>query len=562
MATSRIDRRELLRKAIYGGVGGAVALEQLGGVPLLGTWASKHVFSPVMGTRDAFYLMRDALAGGPSALAVAEAFATTDDQKWVIVDIKVMTQVHHPMIFKLGDAAGPKASANLNASANVKAQGVDLISDNARWAKLRFNKWFAGCLGAGTSDGAAPTAANLRGLEATDVCDLNGPAIGDKVAVQTFMGLAQPELIVHQLRGCRLRKTQGDIGFLLDQTRLLYSPLGITCFMMGNEYDSAGPPIARNAVLGTGDGGAVIVASRTVTDYVDQIKQFTSGRGFADHKPIEQNVVYRMDKLVNKDPVLRSELINSITGFGGALGALRAAADLEARRETAVKPEDGAAQSTLVGDAATIAAGLPPSSEFVAQCKYVAQSMHLPNTPLRNFSLFLNVIDLDGKNLDAPVNTADASNKDLRAYTYVEGMRQLAMGLNVIAKEIADGKNIIVYVHSEGGRSATMGDSIVSFALVMGPKGTGMLDDELYASNEMVGGTIMDTGIAGAAKAWGTPDSDIYGLNNSKIDGVVPSAGDVGMGIVEFIEEKMGKAKGGRTGMSDDDARYVKLKRG
>ena len=67
----------------------------------------------------------------------------------------------------------------------------------------------------------------------------------------------------------------------------------------------------RNAVLGDGTAESVVVTSRTVRSYVNQIDQFV-GKSYADRATIEQNVIYRMDLLVQKDPVLRRDLINSI----------------------------------------------------------------------------------------------------------------------------------------------------------------------------------------------------------------------------------------------------------
>lgn len=154
-------------------------------------------------------------------------------------------------------------------------------------------------------------------------------------------------------------------------------------------------------------------------------------------------------------------------------------------------------------------------------------------------------------------------NTGVQALSYIEGMRQLGMGLNLLAKKIAAGKKMLVVVHSEGGRGSAMEDSKTSFALVLGPKGTGLLDDALFFNKAAVDSpdstAVKDMAAAGAAMAW-----DMDGLKNA--DGTaaaataIPTTGDVQMGLVEFLEEQTGKKA--RVGLSAADGGFVKLKRG
>jgi hypothetical protein len=561
---TKMDRRELLRMALLGGVGSAWALEQLGGVPLIGTLADRvmRFGSPFTNRYDAFAMMREALVGGPSMFAVHAAMAQ-DANDWTLVQIKVCNHVFTPLVFRLGQLSGdavttgngvplPSARAG-QASAALIAQGVDQISDKARYKELRFNKWFANILHHGTADGAeTAAAANLNGLDAGDVAALDA----EKVAVQAFVGLAQDDGTVnHALRGCKLRQQLSDLTLFCQEKGLITSPLGISCFMMGDEYDRAEGATPRNVVLGNGAAEVEVVGSRTVGDYVAQVQQYI-GKSYADRAPIEQNVIYRMDKFVVEDPVLRRELVNSIAKFQAGLGPLSGAADLEIRRQT-LDRAIGNTQSANGSNTPQAASG-----EFLAQCKYVAASMDLPGVPVRNFSLFLNMVDLDGKDLDDARNQLNqGQNGQVRAFGYIEGMRQLAMGLNVLGKKIASGKKMIIVVTSEGGRGAGMEDSKTSFALVMGPGGAGGLKDKLYANMEAINGStgasVADPAAASAAMKWADGLMDAGGAKDAN---GVPRSGDVQMGVVEFLEEVRGQNV--RSGVSSDEGRFVKLARG
>lgn len=556
MSTFNINRRSLLKKLAYGGIGGTIALEQLAGVPGLATWFNQYVANPLnpINRFDSYAMMGNALSGGPAMLGVHKAMAAAEDG-WALVQIKVCNHVYTPLVFKMGKfAAGNVTSAAdvqlasarmTTGKAALIAKGVDSISDIPRYQELRLNKWFADMMHNGTADGLAPTTANLLGLDTADVA----PFSGDKVALQAFLGLSQNETNNHALKACKLRPGLPDVTLFAQEKGLIESPLGISCFMMGNNYDKAEGAININSVLGDSTTETAVVSSRTVAAYVAQIQQYV-GKSYADRASIEQNVIYRMDKLVDSDPVLRRDLINSITQFRQGLDSLRSCSDLETSFQTM---NTATANVQSRGNAQTGA-----SSEFLGQCKYVASSLELPGVPVRNFSLFLNISDLDGRDLDVGFNGGGGG--DVRAFSYVEGMRQLAMGMNILGKKIAEGKKMIVVISSEGGRGSQMNDSKASFAMVMGPKGAGMLSDKLFANMASVdsetNAIIKDMAAPAAAMEW---DVDgLMGKDNTKATGT-PSTGDVQMGVVQFLEDKVGKNV--RKDLSATDGQYVKLAR-
>jgi hypothetical protein len=97
---------------------------------------------------------------------------------------------------------------------------------------------------------------------------------------------------------------------------------------------------------------------------------------------------------------------------------------------------------------------------------------------MRNFSLLLNVHDMDGPGVDA----TSAGQDDTEALSNIEGMRQVALGMNLLAQAIKKHGNVYVVVVSEGGRGSNGGDNKASHALIMGPGGQGNLRDHLYAN--------------------------------------------------------------------------------
>ncbi len=558
----KFDRRSLIKLGAKGAVG-AIGLEQLLGVPLLGDmvdhWPNSRL-AHLLGVNpyDAFQMMDLAWRGG---LGVPFARAQATPAGWTLVQIKVCNHVFTPLVFKLGQvnadnsvtidtAGGMKLGSEKMGSAKdfLIGKGVDMISDNARWRNLRFNKWFADILQNGTADGAtSQVELYSRGLSTTDIAPLST----DKVAIQTFLGLAQIGTNNHALKGCKLRANQSDITLLAQSSGLITSPLGITCFMMGDAYDQAEGTISRNAVLGK-DGEAVVVNSRSVQAYVSQISQFV-GKSYADRQPLEQNVIYKMDQIVQKDPKLRRDLVDSIAQFQAGMTNLQAAATLEKTRQSI---QTGQANTQNLNKQQVGAA-----SEFLGQCKYVVASLDLPGNPVRNFSLFLNASDLDGRTADSATD-GGGGNPAVQALSYVEAMRQLAMGLNVLGKAIANGKKIMVVVHSEGGRDVNMADSKTSFAIVMGPKGPGMLDDQLYANKAMINQTKNDI-IANPAQPNAAVPWDVDGLKeadgSASANTVVPNTGDVQLGVIEFLESQ--SSVKARVGLSGPDGRFVKLKR-
>ncbi len=574
MSMKPMNRRQAIGKTLFGTLGGLCALDQLSQVqwmeklllPSLGGPGATNPFvGGMMGTME---ILQSALRGGAGLLRAQQAFAQTGtsnaSKEWAVVTIKVVNHVHTPLVFKLGKRneqtgavttgsdVNTVASKLSTSSAHMVGRGVDMISDNPRFANLRFNKWFADILQTGKSD-----VLNAAGAPVLDSATLfpGAGAFPSTVAVQAGLHLMQEFTANnHSLLNFRLRGSEGDLAHFVEKKGIIRSPLGITAFMMGDNYDRAEGAFSKNMVLGDSEKTETpIAAGVSVKQIVETLSQSLQA-GYGDTRPFEENAMVKFDKLVSTNLSLRKAMIDSKEQFRQSLAELNVYKDIELVRQVGVSGATGSLQGTE-----TSVNSEAPGQEFVAQCGYTARSLKLDGRPIRNYSLFLNMSDLDGRNLDQ-TSTGGELIAGLKCYTYVEGMRQLAVGLNILAKVIDEKKNVLVVVVSEGGRSSEMGDDKVSFGLVMGPSGSGMLCDALYANtsviNEESNAVIRNPGGRDNATPWNV-DGLVTDAGASLTGSRATTTGDFQLGVAEFLAEKMGVANS-----MQGQVRYVKLKRG
>ena len=108
-----------------------------------------------------------------------------------------------------------------------------------------------------------------------------------------------------------------------------------------------------------------------------------------------------------------------------------------------------------------------------------------------------------------------------------------------------------------------MEDAKTSFALVMGPGGTGGLADAFYANNaewnKMDSTVLRDLAAETAQIPW-DGDDGLRTKGGAKLPRAVASVGDVQMGVVQFLEDAV--QLNARRAVTDDEGRYAFLKRG
>ncbi len=618
------SRRDMLKWGLGAGVTTAV-LESVGNMIHVPGWNSLLTGSnqpfPQWWVKDSFELTRRLGQTGTAAqlaslFQLQQAQASGKESEWSLVTIKIFDQVHTPLVFALGkltaDGKNTMFANNedhpaLNKAAEskkyLKDNGVTDLSTDPRLAGLRFNRWFGDILNSGTLDGKA---LDTTSKNASDFGEfVTGRTFPADVAIQTGIGLQRyTGFAVHNLTLTKIRPSLCDVNHMAGYKGLVQSPLGITAFMMGDQYDANGG-VEFNVVYSGLTSSELVrfeVTGRSVSSIVNNIDQSLSG-GFGDYRPVDgisnpsdellkgKNLSYVFDKISVIDPKRRKAILESrdkviktINQFR-ALGKKESEAlnyktvfkDLLAEAEKkSTKPEDqmkmfresiGASQAYF-NSSTKKATSEDTKQEFLSQCAFVANALKIEGNPYRNFSLFLNVNDLDGSNIDVPVNGIASS---YNALNYVEGMRQLAMGLNILAKAISspDGKappkKVIVMVVSDGGRTRNMGDGSGScFAMLMGPKMEGGLDDALHGPLKVLNSDAFDSnsalqklGEVTEGLEWDSGDMD-WGLMNNNHTKYVGQAmvGDWQVGVLQFLAETQG-----RNIMAAELERYVKFKR-
>jgi hypothetical protein len=473
----KLQRRDILKAALAGGtlgVGGLINLDPAPGGSL--GPVTRAPLSPSVapfGSLDAYEILRNAVRTGRRLnLGGATALAAPGDDS-VLITIKVMNHIHTPLAFKLGqitDAAAGTVSYtgsmipweskfnNQTTLANLKAKGLDRLTTDARFQALRFNGWFGDMLRTGQIE----TGAQPAYLSAGDT-----GAFPAEVAMQAFLGVSQTNLqLNHAIQNCSMMKSTnpagGDLANHVAITKLIASPLGLVCFNMGTsvETDSGNSTLRVYA----NDLASIVASGRRVTEYVGVLKQ-AIGLGLVD-----DDLATKVNNIAGLDSTLLTELRKSRDDLKNALGTLDTASTVEAAI-AANNANTGALQVT--GETAN----QPALAHFLGQVKFVQRALDIPGRPLRNFTLFCHISDIDG----GPLDTANPQSKPAEPLSYVEGMRQLAVGLNMLAQVIKNKGNVYVAVVSEGGRAANRGDNKSSFALFMGPGGAGNLKDYLYA---------------------------------------------------------------------------------
>jgi hypothetical protein len=503
----------------------------------------------------------------------------------VLITVKVFDQTHAPLVFALGEINPDDPAKNQNEVGEVRtagdadathfatrmaanatrehlaAEGIKSLSKDPRLAKLRFNDWFGKRLLNGTYDGAA----TKRPLSNVFGYDNYLGQFPSDVAIQVGLGVQPMDNIpVHQLFLGKMRKDLCDLAHFAALKGLVNSPLGITGFMMGENYDSNGSML-NNVVLSglsAADNAKFDVSGRSLSQIVANIDQSLND-GFGDYRDKNSsNLTYVFDKLSIANPQRRSALLENREKVKSSIRQMKALGALE-RTPHIADPAAGIANRQAFFEGGTYVERAA-QQEFLAQCAFVAENLKIDVLPYRNFSLFLNLNDLDGSNIDNPTNGSTSFRAN--SLNYVEGMRQLAMGLNMLARAIS-GKNALIVVVTDGGRSVNMGDgSGPGIAMLMGPKKSGHLDDALHGPMDKINSLdrtfLADLGNKSTGLPWTTGSSaanDVWGLCDNfgnRQTGMQVNMGDWQVGALQFMAEKQR-----RNVVAPELGRYVRFKR-
>jgi hypothetical protein len=310
--------------------------------------------------------------------------------------------------------------------------------------------------------------------------------------------------------------------------------------------------------LSAADNAKFDVSGRSLGQIVSNIDQSLND-GFGDYRDKNtSNLTYLFDKLSISNPQRRSALLDNRQKVKNSISQMTALGNLEKTTHIA-SPAANIANRQAFFEGGTYVERAA-QQEFMAQCAFVAETLKIDVLPYRNFSLFLNLNDLDGSNIDNPTNGSTSFRAN--SLNYVEGMRQLAMGLNMLARAIS-GKNALIVVVTDGGRSRNMGDgSGPGIAMLMGPKKSGYLDDEVHGPMDRINSLerefLDDLGNRSTGLPWTTGGND-WGLCDNfgrRLTGMQVNMGDWQVGALQFMAEKQR-----RNVVAPELGRYVRFKR-
>lgn len=527
-------------------------------------------------------------------LRLQQACADDSENDWTIITVRVFDQVHPPLVFALGELDENKTQVKTIAVSDdqhpalykmktstrtyLANNGIKNLCQNERFRNLRLNEWFGSRLYYGTVDGKP----KMGGIPSTNAFDYSNHvgSFPDNVALQAGVCLnITSDIPVHQLKHAKLGPELPDLNHFAG-LNLVKSPLGITCFMMGGQYDANGGPNNNQIFKDFSSSEATDVPGRSLTSIVRNMSQSLQ-TGFGDDRTEDQNLTLLFDELMVANPKMRRSLFASQAAVKDALLSMKVLSLLETSVLRSLVTEEANLQAELnfgglvaANAAAEDSKGVytegPARQEFLSHCAYVAEALKIQGRPYRNFSLFLNLNDLDGQDMD------ESKNKNFRfearSLNYIEGMRQLAMGMNILANGIA-GKRALVVVISDGARGGAMSDGEKgnSFAFVMGPKETGLLDDALHGPESMInldytksikrvkrdsdGKPIGEESVlySEAAKGfgdlnenteWTTGGTDwgYFSASGVRLQNARPTVGDWQVGVLEFLGQVTGKS--------------------
>lgn len=466
-----LTRRNVLRGLLAGSAFAGASLIGVRGPSRMAAPGHIARLPPAVGT---FERLKYALLNNRRiVLGGTEAWADEPIEP-VIVHIKVMNQMHAPMLFALGQenaetrqvTRGGRSWAQKAASSAdmLLNAGIERTHPDPRFRKLRFTEWFAEMLKTGLAGGQTLEAASGRTGEfpPESQVSIHGFTGIDSNVTHTYNNFLLPEAAASSGAG-------GDLLFHAVTTGLVRPPLGITCFNMGGEKENTGG-LPANSVL---NGSRSVVASgRSVRDMTSVLRAaITTGL-------VDDDLVKLFDAVgqegfpEERKSTLRQALFDNRAKLDAALAGFDQVANLE-----------DVTQGIGPGNAQGGRNAGTAKSEFLAQCVWVDQALSIPGLPLRAFCLDLHVADIDGQ----PFDSGDAPSAAGPALSYVESMRQLAVGLNILARTVARtqamGGHVYVVVSTEGGRDEGGGDSVAPSGIILAP-GTGAangLADGFYA---------------------------------------------------------------------------------
>lgn len=517
-----LGRRDFLKTSMTVGTGAAAIahlpwlLTQTGHIPGYAELYSQFLRNPLARSLDGFAYLADALSGGLSALHLVDqayAAAAVNDTYFVNINVTCGICPKFFTIFGKPDAVtGKLANGLLKAGGKMTATapyllqaGLEKITTNTRWKdSLRMTQWFSDILTNGTEDGLVAGATNLP-----DPYKKYVGTFPNGVNMQVAHGLkgGVSHKFLSLVMGAGTSSKYGDINFELQQGGLT-SPLRVLCFGLfgsGIQDFNSGENVVQ------GPAASAVLLGKTTKDFVSTVNQLVADSYIKTGSCEDKNPICSFDSLARSKEAneLRTTMLSKVAELKTAIAQM---GPNIAPTTTAVHRFDKLmGMQAPVISSRTVIPDVGPGTGFLSQ---VATTCELVKNLdcYRNFSLYLNLVDLDGDNFDTLKNNETVEGA---GQNYVNGSRQIGIALNMLAKLMADtGKKIIVQVVADTGRSSQGAvDAEASTALLMAPSVVG-LKDYLYCDP-----TILTQAESNPGTADPSTNAQAWGRNLKKADG-------------------------------------------
>jgi hypothetical protein len=493
MTKIKMDRRELMRLTMLGGLGAALV-----------KYDPNVLLNPEHYTSlDGFQNLVSALNGGPAAERLFAAYAQQPASDIVFVHVKFYMGMNGNYFMKIGNnSILNKAGA---ASGTLNNLGFNALSTLPKHSAAKLNRYVSNMIYHGTIDGNPRGSGNVFPNTASEIAASTAEADALLSDYQVFGGTGLAGIGQHNQQtfninfsGTPTAMGQGCLNYMLANTGILNSPLGIVA--LGS----------RNNIIANAGGTAM--SGRIMQEFIDGMGVLTAD-GYVK-KSAADSLAVTFDAMARKAENAKSirdnirsgiaDLKKKAAGFSEVL-PYRGQAWISTGRNT---PIDGRTAETL---------------------GYFALTGRVAATGLfNNFAIGINTIDLNGNDMD---------NGEAGVLNAVDAIQQTAIGVHMLIKRLkSEGKSYVIEIESELSRSLGMGDSGVLSAvtIVGGPKFR-----SAYRSNFLAPMILADTNAQSADFAAGS-------MVNA--DGRVTGVGQVikdnyRLGVAHIIAEATGKTE-------------------
>lgn len=428
MTNSKMNRRDMMRMALLGGVGAG-----------LFKYDPNVVLNPSHYTSvDALANLMKGLQGGPEQDRLFGALAQNAVNDVVFVHVKFYMGMNSNYLMKVGNNSILNKASQATAT-YLRGVGFDDVADRPKHSAARLNKYFSNMLHYGTMDGMPRGTTNIVANTAAEIAASDSEADSLLADYQVYGGTGLGGIGQHNQQTFNINfdssptaRGQGCINYFLEMSGILRSPLGIVA--LGT----------RNRIIANEGGTAANGA--TITEFNNAMSSLVAD-GYVK-KSQEGNLASIFDqKALRAESAkgVRDNIRASIQDLKSKVSQFGAASAFQTQTWAPIGVTSAGRTSETIG-------------YFVLAGRAAATGL------FNNFAIGVNTIDLNGQNIDvAGAGTLNA----------LDAIQQTAIGLHMLIKKLKEqGKSYVIEVESELSRNLNMGDSGVlsAMTIVGGPK--------------------------------------------------------------------------------------------